>query len=261
MANIWNYEADIQRCNDALLQTFADYAQTGENINFADVVARYAYDTVFVTTIGEPAGFLQRNLDVARIKGALERWKFTAILCGTYFRFHPFITRLACSLQPDNLQSVVAEHLHSGPSDHTNITSDAKSHSTLEACVALMIAGADPAITHILAALLCIYQDEEVLEKIRAEIKAARLSQPPTIKELLYAAPRMPYLHAALHESLRLICPHSGYTFAVPEGGCSIMYKDVAEGVSSSMSSCICLSPRLSQAQVQVRAPAYRTCH
>ena len=58
MSNIFHYEPTIDECNQALLQALADYAETGEDVNIADVVARYAFDTLFATSTGKRAGFL-----------------------------------------------------------------------------------------------------------------------------------------------------------------------------------------------------------
>lgn len=96
-----------------------------------------------------------------------------------------------------------------------------------------MLAGCDPAITHILTSLFYIYRQPELLERLRKEIEDASLSQYPKIKELIYRKPKMSLLHATLQESLRLHQPHTtGINFLSSKGGVVIDRKHVPEGVS-----------------------------
>lgn len=95
------------------------------------------------------------------------------------------------------------------------------------------MSGADPAITHILASLYFAYQDSDLIEALRAEVRDANLEQTPRIKDLIHKKPQMPLLYAVLQESLRLIRPQTtGPSYVVPKGGVTIADQKIAGGVS-----------------------------
>lgn len=240
MANIFRHEADIDMCNDALLRVLIEHAHSGEVVNLADLIARYAYDTAFRVSVGESPGFLRGTMNITAIKEALDQWKFRSVLSGSYMRFHPIIARLFRRLQTDNLEKLIISRLKEAADECQNNLShkesgvaDNESRSRLDAFLALLIVGADPTITHLLSSLYYIYSDTDLLTQVRDEINKARPSLPPKIKELLYAKPRMPRLHAALLESLRLSHPYyEGFKYSSPPEGCQIGGKYIAPDVS-----------------------------
>ena len=173
----------------------------------------------------------------------MESWKFNAIAYGSYLRFHPIIAKiLRLFNQRSNYERQIATHLNIEVNDKDGCAmnqmrcTDSRAPSrTLEACIALVVAGCDPAITHILSTLFFIYRDRGLLERLRQEITDANLSQPPKIKDLIRRRPKMPLLHAVLQESLRLHQPHTkSMNFTLPKGGVIIGDKHVPQGVSCS---------------------------
>lgn len=50
MSNIFQYEADIEACNERLLKTLTDHAGTGDLIKMSDLIASYAYEVYVVTS-------------------------------------------------------------------------------------------------------------------------------------------------------------------------------------------------------------------
>jgi hypothetical protein len=99
--------------------------------------------------------------------------------------------------------------------------------------MAIVLAGADPLITHLQSSLFHIYNDIDLLEQLREEIANVKLSQPPTIKELVYGTLDMPLLHAVLRESLRLHQPHTNSVRLIsPKGGVVVVDVLIPEDVS-----------------------------
>lgn len=244
MANVYHYETAIEACNQKLLETLAQYADTGEAVKMSNIIACYAYDVLYATTTGQQSTFLDRPMDAQNITSAMESWKFWAVLNGSYMRFHPLIRQVIRLCNPSNkAEREVKNHLDIGdkteersaaaemlrtPSDDP----DKVKHVT-EACIAMVLAGSDPVITHILSSLFYIYRDPQLLRRLREEIKQSRIWQPPRMKHLMRIKSRMPLLHAVLQESLRLHQPQTtGFGYLAPEGGVMIGEKHVPEGVS-----------------------------
>ena len=244
MANIFHYEANIDRCIHDLLQALFSHSESGEDVDMAELIARYAYDTLFATTTGKAPGFLTRPLDIAKLTQAMTNWKLQAVAYGSYLRFHRIIRTVLGLL--NSRQSFEYQLL-----EQLDIDTDRQSRCVLDrmlsapngfvadrgarhARVALIIAGADPTITHIFTSLYYIYCNRRIVERLRAEIQAANISQPPTIKQLIHCKPRMPLLHAVLEESLRLHQPHTnGFSYVSPKGGVTIDGKHVPQDVSA----------------------------
>lgn len=273
MANIFRYEANIDKCNHALLHTLTEYVHRGEEVDMADLVTRYAYDTLFSTTVGQSPGFLNHNHDISKLIESVENWKFYAILYGSYLRFHPFIARILWVFSGSkDLKSLILEHLDIDPNDGSpsvfNQMRDASEGQPkelkhiLEACIALMVSASDPAITHILASLFFTFREPELVEALRDEISRANLSETPKIKELIHAKPRMPLLYAVLDESLRLIQPRTNrLSYVSPNGGVMIGGKHVPEGVSSFLPiSCDFANSALCVSQLQAAARLPNRC-
>lgn len=277
MANIFHYEPDIDKCNAALFQTLSDVSQTGEQINQANLVTRYAYDTLFTTTTGSRPGFLDKASDISRLTKAMEDWKFHAIAYGAYLRIHELIAQVVSIIKyRDGFEHELSKRIHripeyEKPCGLSEMLKAAAVHAAsiqsrecptdiLQSCVALIMAGSDPTITHILSSLSYVYSDPDLLLRLRGEIGQAELSAPPKIKELIHRKANMPLyvaihmhleqllicssycarLHGVLQESLRLHQPHTnGFNYAAPEGGVVIDGKAIGEGVSSSIRFCL----------------------
>ena len=244
MANIFRYEADINACNRKLLERLEKHAENAQPVKIASLIAAYAYDVLFATTTGQTAGFLDEPSDTAKVTAAVSGWKLHAVLNASYLRFFPCISQLAKSLlsQTDGA-STMLNKLRNGLNNSKGnamgalLGADGESDNTAErsfdARVAMLIAGSDPTITHILTSLFYIYRDHELLERLRQEICYSGIGNNPSFKNLIHSRPRMPLLHAVLQESLRLHQPHtSGFSQVTPPGGIMIGDEHVPEDVS-----------------------------
>ncbi|EME49097.1 hypothetical protein DOTSEDRAFT_19569 [Dothistroma septosporum NZE10] len=213
MANLYSAERHVDSCNVSLFALLQTASHKGENIDVRELLTRYAHEIMLACTIGQRAGLLERDttghhLDI----GILKKWKFYAILHGSYLRYHPYIASivkrwhvfggssidLMLKLMPSTLLQVLGAPVSSHKSEVQ--TSDAE----LEACVALTLAATDPTINLIMTALYYIYSTPGLLEQLRAEIFAARSSPRPTFKELILARPNLSKLNAVLLECARL---------------------------------------------------------
>lgn len=242
MANIFCYEPLLEKCNLALLCALVGHAENEEEVSLSDLLARYAYDTMFSTTIGSSPGFLDRRQDISKLLQAMENWKFYAVLFGSYHRFYSVVRAIfrrsvkGVFTKHFDLSAVedgpcIANELFNANNSPEDDTVDLKTAS-FEASIALMTSGADPVITHLLSAIYFTYQDAELVEALREEIDKANLSQPPKLKELIHAKPKTPLLHAVLQESLRLI-ETPGVSYVAPKGGITIGGVNVPEAVSN----------------------------
>ncbi|KAK3067754.1 hypothetical protein LTR53_015182 [Teratosphaeriaceae sp. CCFEE 6253] len=186
MGNIFHYEADIERCNDKLLQVLARYADTEETVKLSDPLASYAYDVMYATTTGQKPGFLERPIDAARIRSAMQDWKFYAVVHGTYVRFHPIIARLLKSLPLPDPSTQIRDLL---PTDIDTVERGALRHvreranaadrddsALLFACAALITVGSSPFIIHALTSLFHIYRNPNLLQRLRHEIDHIQIS-------------------------------------------------------------------------------------
>ena len=244
MANVFRYEPYIDMCNASLLQALLNYTRSGEEVNLHDLIARYAYDTMFATTVGSSPGFLANSLDISKLAEAMENWKFLAILHGSYMRFHPIIAKVLHMFNyRRSVERQIAHHLGTNIND-SNLSalaqmckaleeqSEFSSHN-IEACIVIIIAGADPIISQMVACLYYIYRDDTLLERLRREISDANLTQPLKLKELILKKPEMPLLHAVFQETLRLHQPeNAGFTFSTPTDGMIFRDEYVPENVS-----------------------------
>ncbi|KAK5734093.1 hypothetical protein LTR17_009221 [Elasticomyces elasticus] len=241
MANVFLYERDIEACSKKLVETLAGFAATGETVNMSDLITCYAYDTMFATTTGQEPRFLDRPMDASGIKTAMKNWKFYSVLYGSYLRFHPIITRAFNLIftKPEPAAEI-ASHLATDSADvkrgilafmrkaSADITED-DNREMLTACIAMVTAGSDPLITHILTSLHHIYSDPKLLKGLRKEIDQAYIWQPPRLKFVLQRRNNLPLLQAVLKETLRLHQP-TRPSYVTPEGGIWIGEKHVPEG-------------------------------
>ncbi|KAK5724179.1 hypothetical protein LTR17_013561 [Elasticomyces elasticus] len=241
MANVFLYERDIEACSQKLMETLAGFAATGETVNMSDLITCYAYDTMFATTTGQKPRFLDRPMNASGIKTAMKNWKFYSVLYGSYLRFHPIITRAFNLIftKPEPAAEV-ASHLATDSADvkhgilafmrkaSANITEDGN-REMLTACIAMVTAGSDPLITHILTSLHHIYSDPKLLKELRKEIDQAYIWQPPRLKFVLQRRNNLPLLQAVLKETLRLHQP-ARPSYVAPDGGIWVGEKHVPEG-------------------------------
>jgi cytochrome P450 len=244
MANIFDYEKDIEACNIKLLDKLRKYAATGEKVKLADLVAAYAYDVMFATTTGQEPSFLDGAPNSNRLLTAMESWKFYSVLSGSYLRFHPWVDRLAkIVLGEKQSLDIVLRHLPDLDTVEQGIVGrvkqsmphgqEAHGKELLTACVALVTAGSDAVIVHLLTTLHHIYRDPELLRRLRQEIMSAHIYQPPRLNYLLRCKEKLPLLHAVMKETLRLYQPSSGMSYEAPEGGVMLAEKHITEGVSA----------------------------
>ncbi|KAK4507103.1 hypothetical protein PRZ48_000837 [Zasmidium cellare] len=231
MANVYRNEHLIEKCNHQLLSLLAKAAETGGTLELSPLLARYAYETMLVTTTGQFAGFLEDDPDSDRIQTLMKDWKFYAVLYGSYLKYHPFIAKILrkCGLRGDSQHELFqgahpdqeAEPPAEDPSDTIPGLKDEEQgllHQGIEARIALTLAGADPAVILIRTALWYIYSDQELLQQLREEIENANLSETPTFKELIVERINMPLLHAVLLECIRLNTPmETGPTYKTRE--------------------------------------------
>ncbi|EMC95242.1 hypothetical protein BAUCODRAFT_532612 [Baudoinia panamericana UAMH 10762] len=254
MNNILKYERLIEDCNMQLLMTLTEAATVSTDVNLSDTIASYAYDVLFATTVGKPAGFLKRPIDVSELQIAMHEWKSSTVSSGSYFRFHPLINRVASySRRKRDVVDHLLDHLPANISkatgglarhivrkgQHVDVVRDAtRKPKFFAAIIALFVAGSDPLILHILASLFHIYNNPELIERIRDEMHNACVGSPSSLRYLLRHQWEMPVLHAALNESLRLYQDHSTSTkYVSPKGGVTIGDTHVPEGCT------ICLEP------------------
>lgn len=184
---------------------------------------------LFATTTGQKAGFLDGPTKSAEVTFALRQWKSESLQTGAWWRFYSVIERMtAFATSPSIVQRELAAFLDG--------QQKAASKHTLEACTALVLAGSDPTITHILTTLFYIYRDTALLQRLRDEIWHSGISPQASFKQLIYSTPKMPLLHAVMDEALRLHQPHtSGFKYVSPLGGVIIGDEHVPQGVSHSI--------------------------
>jgi hypothetical protein len=210
MSNIHRYEPQINACNEAFLKVLKQHAESGEPLDFSDLIARYAFDVMFATTTGKKAGFLDYKLEVVKILAAMGQWKLLSIKFGTYFRILPPFAQIASVIDINRFDRQVLKHLSNMNCDEAGgalkqmLTASGKQRdekTVLEACAALIIAESDPTIEDIGTALFYIYHDVNLVKDLRAEIAMANVGQPPKLKELIRRKDKMPLLHTCFRES------------------------------------------------------------
>lgn len=245
MANAFRYEPLIEKCNYKFLCLLQNAAEPGEPLELSPLLARYAYETMIVTTTGQSAGFLEESPDANRIQNLLKDWKFYAVLYGSYLKYHPFISKILSKCGLRGKQNDLLSSSATARSDHeaSDSTSDfmpdqeGEQRSFLdddtEARIALTLAGADPAVVLIQTALRYIYSDATLLQQLRGEIRDAQLSNSPLFKELIEKRHEMPLLHAVLLECIRLNPPlETGPTYTTSEEGVEVGGHKMAKDVS-----------------------------
>jgi hypothetical protein len=241
MPRIYDYEPIIDECNLTLLKALLDSANRDEGVQLTDVIHQYAFNTLFAVTTGKHAGFSHCSSDNAALVRAMENWKHYHMATGAATRLFP---RIAQFLRRHDIRNGFEQLVY----NHLNASRDSKlcsalnrpvegdatvSKHAIEACVAIVLAGADPLITHLQSSLFHIYNDKELLEQLRGEIANLKISQPPTIKELVYGTIDMPLLHAVLRESIRLQQPHTNsMRLIAPKGGVVVVDVLIPEDVS-----------------------------
>lgn len=208
------------------------YAATGETIDMANLIFRYSYDVLFATTTGAQPGFLHRPASATRVEATVENWKFLSMLNGSHLRFHPILSRAARFFDPrTSMERRLSQYLE--------VPANA---AVLEACAAIVVAGSDPIITHLLTSLYYIYKDDDLLERLRKEFKRAEVDSDVSFKTLIHRKPEMPILSAILQESLRLhTSDTSAMTVVAPEGGFVAGDKRVPQDVSLVIVFQVCL--------------------
>ncbi|KAF2478974.1 cytochrome P450 [Neohortaea acidophila] len=234
MANIFRREADIEACNDAFMEALHALSSSGEEFNVAELIARYAYDVMFATTASHPPTFLRKPLRAAKIGKALKDWKLHAVLSGGYFRLQPLLTKISRLLRVTDLQEIVGEHLNATSNTPSQDATEAPSGHTQEACIALLLAGSDPVIVHLVSSLWYIYSDPGLVQRLRNEMDSVGLAEQAKIKDLIQTKASMPLLYAVLQESLRLHLPahSSAIKYRVPDAGVQINFQHIPSGVS-----------------------------
>jgi hypothetical protein len=270
MRSVCRCELAIDKCNELLLQTLLEKAEAGDPAQLTDIIERYVFDVLFTICTDETPEFLANTADITNMTTAMEKWR-TYAFPDSVLRFFPRLTQF---LNRFNLRSdfehALRSHLSSsgyepGGAIAELVEEDSTSHEiAVEACTAVVMAGADPLITHIQSTLVNVYSkcndgfecgedndttsdsegerldleenkkrlaDRHVNETtlvthIREEFEnmSARLSDPPTISELVHGRIRMPLLHATMRESLRLQHPYTNSVRLVaPKGGIAVV--------------------------------------
>lgn len=234
MSNIFRREADIEACNDAFMEVLHALSSSGEEFDVAELIARYTYDVMFATTASHPPTFLRKPLDAAKIEKALKDWKLRAVPSGGYLCLQPLLTKISRVFKATGLQELVSAHLNGTSNTPSQNATEAPSADTREACMALLLAGSDPVIVHLVSSLWYIYSDPELLQKLRNEMDSVGLPEQAKIKDLIHAKASMPLLYAVLQESLRLHLPadSSAIKYRVPDAGVQINFQHIPSGVS-----------------------------
>jgi hypothetical protein len=241
MPRIYGYEPIIDECNRTLLKALLDSANRDEGVQLTDVSQQYAFDTLFAVTTGKHGGCLHSSSDNAALVRAMENWKHYHMATGAATRLFPRIAQFLRRHDIRNgFEQLVYNHLDASRDSELGcilnrpVEGDAAvSKHAIEACMAIVLAGADPLITHLQSSLFHIYNDKELLEQLRGEIANVKISQSRTIKELVYGSIDMPLLHAVLRESIRLQQPHTNSVRLIaPKGGVVVVDVLIPEDVS-----------------------------
>ncbi|GAB7352892.1 hypothetical protein MBLNU459_g3486t1 [Dothideomycetes sp. NU459] len=261
----------IDGCNKALLQTIWAYASREDAVQLRHLITCYAWDMLGATTIGERFGFLEiNNSDVVEVTNNLNQWKLYAVLYGTYFRFHPWIsmayqksglsTTLTLSHQklngapnaatPDKGHcKTVRDILNQKECTRNNTLEKVDSLAALAALssdnnvsgqdeslaivVALLLAESDPIIAHIYSTISHLAENPKTVNDLREEFAALKrpLSQPPKASELVQLEDGLPLLNAVLLESQRLqLLEDFQYTRIAGDNGMSIAGREIPGG-------------------------------
>lgn len=173
----------------------------------------------------------------------LKSWKLYAVLYGTYFRFHPWISVFATKVaghfrSEDHVRNLVvailqeslnrrAEAENFGAEDLVSESSSAPSDckaefvaeldawmkdapsnksNILDAVGALLLVSGDAIAGHLLSTLFFLASDEHAVVRLRCEINSlgTSLSDPPTLQELFSNEAHLVFLRSVLQESQRM---------------------------------------------------------
>ena len=241
MPNIYRYEPQIDNCNLNLLKSFLESANQGDRVQLKALVQKYAFDILFAVAMGKHAGFLDSTADIAAFVREMENWKHYTMATGAATRLFPRVAQFLRRHDIRNsFEQLVYSRLNASRDEDLGCPLNRPAEEgaiplrhVTEACMAIVLAGADPLITHLQSSLFHIYNDKDLLEQLRDEIANVKLSQPPKIKELVYGTLEMPLLHAVLRESLRLQQPYTNSVRLMsPKGGVVVVDVLIPEGVS-----------------------------
>ncbi|RAL17642.1 cytochrome P450 [Aspergillus homomorphus CBS 101889] len=238
------YEPFVDSCID-LLRKQLDRASSSLSVfDLGHWSQCYAFDVIGEITFGERFGFLDQMLDVNNIIATLDTGLGASSYIGLYIWLRPYFIkalRIAGSLTNDALLVFVTRHINTGNAEKMLSGSDTiESHSpmlqkflqaraanpdhfrewdVMTNVLSNIGAGSDTTGLSLSAVFYYVYTNPGVLQKLREELEAADLSDPPTFKE----AQRLPYFQAVIKEALRM---HPGTGFPifreVPEGGAVI---------------------------------------
>lgn len=240
MINIGSYEPVIDQCNSKFIVSLLDLTQGDNSSRLIDLIRRYSFDVLFAICIGNTPGLLENGADVLKLIRAMEKWKTYAMPFDAPLRLSPRTAQLLRRFGiRTSFERAVLKHLNttvgreSGGALGWLLEHGTRRQHAIEACMAMVIAGVDPLITHLQTILFHIYNDKELFGQLEQEIMNAKLSQPATIKELVYGRLTMPLLHAVLRESLRLQQPYTNSARLIaPKGGVVVIDVLIPEGVS-----------------------------
>ena len=304
-SSICQYEPAIDESNEVMLQTLLEKAEAGEPAQLTDLIQRYVFDVLFTICTGDAPGFLDNTADVTKVTTAMEKWQTYAFPDSVLriFRYaaqylHRFDVR-------SSFERALWSRLSSSDYDSGSAIAELVEHhgmsreDAIESCTAIIMAGADPLITHIQLTLANIYSERDeaveceiedaapdskgdnpeleeterdpaaarsnqtpLVTHIREEMDSmgARLSDPPSIKELVHGRVRMPLLHATMRESLRLQQPYTNSVRLVPpKGGIVVVDVLIPEDVSHP-SACSLAINSLALTITSLAACNYFTC-
>lgn len=250
--SIFRYESAIEDCNNALIHQLLRHATSGGKVNLADFVARYAYDVMAAATTNKQFGFLAHPTKFRTVPPALKQHKIFVLLDRDMLLYNPPALGIAKVLGfGKGYVKAIAKEMKTILETCDKITNKKQQASTetgggtkvqpllqTDARLAIILAGSEPVYTHILACLHYIYSNRDILQRLRDEIAASRIHQPPKLKWLIHRKPKMRMLHGVMEKTMRFHIPHAtGAGYVSPSGGVVIHGHHVPAGVSHPSSS------------------------
>lgn len=256
MSSMLSYEGYVDHCVDIFVQKMSGFCDSGETIDLAHWLQCYAFDVIGEITYSERFGFLNAGEDVGGAISALDRAMAYSTQVGVFPKLHPYLyaimekfagsgaagrtylmnfTRTKISERMESrkassrkLSVENSEEAESGPRDFLDKLADANerdpskvtSYNIFMALMSNIIAGSDTTAVSLSSIMFRLITHPDVLKKLREEVLNF---QPANGRLTFKEAQEMPYLQAAIKESLR-VHPATGLPLwrTVPEGGAEV---------------------------------------
>lgn len=267
MSSLASCEAFVDQCTDIFADRVKEVAEDGKCMDMAHWFQAYAFDVITCITYGSRFGFLDRGEDIRGLIAGLHDLLRYSSLVGIYHKVHAWIfypsaklglfgsrgrvenmkfVRERMALREEERKLRYTEAGMKPPADGTprDLLERLWDKHEMEPerltmfhiflfCLSNITAGSDTTASTLSGMLYYLLANPRVLGKLKEEIQNVatngQLSKCPTFKE----SQQMPYLDAAVKETLRMH-PAVGLPLwrVVPEGGVEISGQFIPAGTN-----------------------------